>query len=166
MNTISRSNIKRFLLAASVALALPLGVMAYGDPHPGGHRGCGPMGGEMMSHHLKALNLTEAQRDKVFEIMHTQAPAMRDKAKALRKTEDDLRALSASADYSDAKAKALAEASARAMADMSLARARSERQIYELLTPEQRKQLAEMKPLADASHGRGHGEGRMTPSAR
>lgn len=126
----------------------------------------------MMPPHLRGLNLTEAQRDKIFEIMHAQAPAMRDKAKALRKAEDELRALTAAADYSDAKAKSLADAGAKAMSEMTLARAKAERQVFEVLTPEQRKQLAEMKASGEPGRGRGDGprgmggEGRMAPPAR
>ncbi len=165
MKAISHGNIKRFLVAASVALAVPLTAVAF-QGHPGGHHGCGDfamqggpgMGGEMMPPHLRGLNLTEAQRDKIFEIMHAQAPVMRDKAKALRKAEEDLRALTAAADYSDAKAKSLADAGAKAMSEMTLARAKAERQVFEVLTPEQRKQLAEMmasgEPGAVAATGR------------
>jgi periplasmic protein CpxP/Spy len=180
MKTVPHGNIKRFLVAASVALAVPLSAAAF-PGHPGGHYGCGDfaghggpdmMGGEMMPPHLRSLNLTEAQRDKIFEIMHAQAPAMRDRAKALRKAEDDLRALTAAADYSDAKAKSLADAGAKAMSEMMLARAKAERQVFEVLTPEQRKQLAEMKASGEPGRGRGEGprgmggEGRMPPPGR
>ncbi len=180
MRTIQRGNIKRFLVAASVALAIPLTAAAF-QGHPGGHHGCGDfarhggpgmMGGDMMPPHLRGLNLTEAQRDKIFEIMHAQAPAMRDQAKALRKAEDDLRGLTAAADYSDAKARSLADTAAKAMSEMTLARVKAERQVFEVLTPEQRKQLAEMKASGESGRGRGDGprgmggEGRMPPLAR
>ena len=164
MTTLTSSNIKRFLVAASVALAIPLGAAAF-QGEPGGHPGCGHfagrggpgMGGEMMLPHLRGLNLSEAQRDKIFEIMHAQAPLMREKAKAVRKAEDDLRALAAADDYSDAKARALADMAAKAISEMSLARARAERQVFETLTPEQRKQLADSR--ASGSPGRGRGDG-------
>ena len=170
MKTVSHGTIKRFLAAAGVALAVPLTAAAFQGPH-GGHRGCGDfaahggpgMGGGMMPPHLHGLNLTEAQRDKVFEIMHAQAPAMREKGKAVFKAEADLRALTVSPDYSDAKARSLADAAAKAMAEMTLARAKAERQVFEVLTPEQRKQLAEMKP-SDGPRGMG-GDGRMPPPA-
>lgn len=179
MTTISQGSIRRFLVAASIALAIPLTAMAVPGAR-GAHHGCGGfamhggpgMGGEMMPPHLRALNLTEPQRDKVFEIMHSQAPAMRDKAKAWRKAEDELRALTASPDYSDAKARSLADAAAKAMAEMTLARAKAERQVFEVLTPEQRKQLAEMKPSDEPRRGGGDGprgmggDGRMPPPAR
>ncbi|QLQ24017.1 MAG: Spy/CpxP family protein refolding chaperone [Dechloromonas sp.] len=162
--TISQGNIKRFLAAAGIALALPLTAAAFPGPH-GGHHGCGDfaahggpgMGGGMMPLHLRGLNLSEPQRDKIFEIMHTQAPAMRDKAKAWRKAHDELRALAAVPDFSDAKARSLADAAAKAMAEMTLARARAEHQVFAVLTPEQRKQLAEMKPSDEPRRGRGDG---------
>ena len=180
MRTIQHGNIKRFLVAASVALAIPLTAAAF-QGHPGGHHGCGDfarhggpgmMGGDMMPPHLRGLNLTEAQRDKIFEIMHAQAPVMREKGKAVFKAEADLRALTASPDYSDAKARSLADAAAKAMAEMTLARAKAERQVFEVLTPEQRKQLAEMKPSDEPRRGGGDGprgmggDGRMPPPAR
>lgn len=120
----------------------------------------------MLPQHLRGLNLTEAQQDKVFEIMHAQAPVMREKAKALRKAEGDLRALTSAPDYSDAKARALADSAAKALAEMTLARAKAERQVFDLLTPEQRKQMAEMKPAERGPRGMGAmgGDGgRMMP---
>ncbi len=179
MTTVHHHYIKRFLMAASVALAIPLSAAAF-HGEPGGHAGCGSfaghggpgMGGEMMPPHLHGLNLSEAQRDKIFEIMHAQAPAIREKAKAMRKADDDLRALASADDYSDAKARALADTAAKAMSEITLARARTERQVFEVLTPEQRKQLAEMKASGGPGRGRGDGprgmggDARMLPSAR
>jgi Spy/CpxP family protein refolding chaperone len=67
-------------------------------------------------------------------------PQMREKFKIVRKSHEDLRALTTSPQYDDAKAKALADAGARAMADIALLKARSEHDIYALLTPEQKAQ--------------------------
>lgn len=147
MKAISQGAIKRFLLAAGVALA----VSALA--HDGGPGTCGGQPGQGMPHHLMGLKLSESQRDKVFELMHAQAPSLREKAKILHRVEEDLRGLAASPEYSEAKARVLADVSARAMSDMSLARARMDRQILELLTPEQRKQLAEQKDGAGVRHG-------------
>lgn len=166
-------------MAASVALAIPLSAAAF-HGEPGGHPDCGNFvghggtgkGSEMMPPHLRGLNLSEAQRDKVFEIMHAQAPVMREKAKAVRKAEGDLRALTAADDYSEAKARALTDMAAKAMAEMTLARTKVERQVYEVLTPEQRKQLADLKAAGGPGRGlddgqRGmNGKGPMPPPAR
>lgn len=144
MKMIPEGPVKRFLMTAGLAMAVPMTVLA--------HDGCGPMGGgmgmamsgEMNMHHLRGLNLSEAQRDKIFEIMHAEAPQMRERGKAIRKAHEELRALGASADYSDARAQALADASAKTMAEMALAHVRLEHKIVEVLTPEQRQQFADM----------------------
>ena len=167
MTNISPRGVVRYLAVAALALAIPLSVLANpagpreagGGGHCSGMEGRGPMGkrggergGEMRPHYLRALNLTEAQRDKVFEVMHAQAPVMREKAKAHFAAEEGLRQLAATPDYSEAKARVLADGLGKSVAEMALARAKSDRQIFDILTPEQRKQLAEMKPGADGMH--------------
>lgn len=159
---ITFSSIRRFLLAAGIAAAIPLSASAL-QGHAGAPGACGggmpdgagkhAMGGDPLPPYLHGLNLSEAQRDKVFAIMHAQAPVMRDRAKALHKVEDDLRALAVTPDYSEAKARALADAAAKAMAEMALARTKVDRQVFEILTLEQRKQLAERKPGGEPPHG-------------
>lgn len=161
----------RLLGAAGIALALPLAAQAQpvpdyyggfladampirsaspGDPMPGcrdsgapgPHRAFGgpddPLSGPPL---LRELSLTEAQRDKVFAILHAQAPAFREKAKAARRAQDDLRALANSTQYDATKAKSLAEAAARAFSGLALLRAESDHQIYLALTDDQRLQL-------------------------
>lgn len=113
--------------------------------------------------YLRQLNLSEAQRDWVFEIMHGQAPAMREKVKAARNAEESLRKLVLSTEYTEPKARALSDGAAKATADLSLAQAMAERQIYEGLTAEQRSQLAKLKAAGKAPmDGRG-GERRPPP---
>lgn len=114
---------------------------------------------------LRGVNLSEAQRDKVFEIMHAQAPAMRERAKAEQKVNEELRKLAAASDYSEAKARALSEAIGKAAAESALARVKVDRQIADVLTPEQRKQLAEARAQADVPRSPA-GEGRNPPPVR
>lgn len=82
-------------------------------------------------------------------------PYLRDKAKAVQRAEADLRGLALAADYSEIMARTLAYASARAMAEMTLARVAIDRQVLEVLTPEQRKQALEVKPEREAARGDG-----------
>jgi len=167
---VPKLSLKRFLVAAAVSLAVPLAALAVGQR--AGACGVGPgMDGGKMPPYLHSLNLSEAQRDKVFEIMHGQAPAMRDKGKAVRHAEEALRALARSPDYSEAKARELSDGAAKAMAEMSLAHLKVERQVYEILTPEQRKKLAEVKASGEpamAMHGERHRDGgdRLSPPGR
>lgn len=141
-----------FMLAGSLALALP----ADAQPNLDGAPRCGgpnrPTGMARMPEEkplpflMHGLNLSDEQRDKIFSLMHAQAPAMRDQAKAVHKTQMELRRLGMSGEYSEAKAKTLAEENAQAMAKMALMHARTAAQIYLILTPEQRKQVEERKP--------------------
>ena len=164
MTNISPRGVVRYLAVAALALAIPLSVLAnpaapreaFGAGHCSGMDGRGPMGkrggergDEMRPHYLRGLSLTEAQRDKVFGVMHAQAPRMREKAKVHLAAEEALRQLTAAPDYSELKARALADTLGKSVAEMALARAKVDRQIFDLLTAEQRKQLAEMKPGAD-----------------
>lgn len=156
---------KRLLVAAGIALAVPLAAMAY----PGGkagacdgkdgmrqtsmHGGHGMMGDKMAMRGLHRLDLSEAQQDKIFDIMHAQAPAMRDQMKSLRKSEKELQALKATPDYSEAKARQLVDQIAKQRADMEMSRLQAERKVMDILTPEQRKQLAEKKPAKRDERG-------------
>lgn len=140
-----------FMLASSIALGLPLAAGArpmMGEPDSCG----GPMqmmgergmsGGNHLPPFLRDLNLSDTQRDRIFDLMHAQAPAMREQAKAMRKSQMELRQLGLSGEYSEAKAKALADANAQAMAKMGQLQASSSHQVYLLLTPEQQKRLEE-----------------------
>ena len=167
MTNISPRGVVRYLAVAALALAIPLSVLAnpanptnpreaVGVGHCSGMDGRGPMGkqggergDEMRPHYLRGLNLTEAQRDKVFGVMHAQAPGMREKAKAHLAAEEALCQLAAAPDFSEVKARALGDTLGKSVAEMALVRAKADRQIFDLLTAEQRKQLAEMKPGAD-----------------
>jgi periplasmic protein CpxP/Spy len=137
MMNISSGGIRRFLVAAILSLSIPLVVKAA--PEFLG------MGAEEMGGVLHGLSLSEAQHDQVFKIMHAQAPLMREKSKALRKAEDNLRRLATSADFSEASAKLQADALARAMSEVALLRIYTDHQVFELLSAEQRQQLAECK---------------------
>ncbi len=170
MNKTSPLNLKRIAAVAAVALALPLAAVAAPGERGPQRGGCGAMGahagfahpgmgGDGLQRKLHRLNLSEAQRDRIFDIMHAQAPILRNNMKALHKAQGDLRALTAAADYSEAKAKELADAAAAATGEMALNRAKAERQVYDVLTPEQRQQLAEMK----AERPRQRGDGPRRP---
>jgi len=151
---------KRLLVAAGIALAVPLAAMAYPggkagacDGKDGMHGGHGMMGDKMTMRGLHRLDLSEAQQDKIFDIMHAQAPAMREQMKSLRNSEKELQALKATPDYSEAKARQLVDQIAKQRADMEMSRLQAERKVMDILTPEQRKQLAETKPAKRDERG-------------
>ncbi len=158
-----------FTVAGSLALAVPFLVAAQASPdgtpqaapsrmigqqhahwrHGGaeGHRGGDAM---MMSgrhgqgdRFLRGLNLSDQQRDRIFEIRHAAEPKMREQAKALRETRDEFAKLALSSDYDEAKVKTLADRNAQAISEMAQLRARNMNEIYKVLTPEQQAKVQE-----------------------
>lgn len=122
----------------------------------GGQMGCA-MGGQMGDHmagmkgqhdglrFLRGLDLSEQQHDRIFEIVHRQAPAMRERTKALNRTRQELGALAMSAQYDEGRAKALSDGLASVTAEMALERVRTANAVWQVLTPEQRRQVEERR---------------------
>jgi len=102
--------------------------------------------------YLMGLHLSDDQDDRVFGIFHSVAPEMRERSKAARKARDALREMSQSAQYDAAKAASLAQALGAAENQLALLRARTDHEIYLLLTPDQRARVAE-GPHEDRPHG-------------
>jgi periplasmic protein CpxP/Spy len=167
MNTTSskmKQNLKRMAAGVGLALALPLAAFAQTGPAAGGPDGRmgpphhmrggfmhanmerGPGGQGHWGHHrgagfLRGIDLTDAQRDRIFAIRHAAEPQAYEKFKLLRKSHEELRGMATSANYDEARAKAAIDAGARAQADLALLRVRNEHEIFALLTPEQKAQV-------------------------
>lgn len=108
----------------------------------GGMPFAGPgMGGRPPFAH--GVELSDAQEDKVFAILHAEQPYLREQGKAAAKAHEALRALGRAEQYDDAKAAALAKEAATAMANIALQHVRTEQKLLAVLTPEQRKKQAE-----------------------
>lgn len=161
---------KRLALGAA-AFTLPLAVMAFGPmsegpgscapmPHVGNSRLL-PMPGMfpdapppgLMPPFLHHLELSDEQQDKVFNLLHDQAPKARDSFKAAAKAMEELQRLSSSDNFDTNKARSLAEAHGRAIAQMILIHAELDAKVHALLTPEQRKQFDETRSKAESCIG-------------
>jgi len=132
-------------------------------PPDGGHRHEAMGGGPELCPgfpFLRGVELSEAQKDKLFELFLAQARSLRDKVKALQKADADLRA-AAGAD--EARLRPLVDARARAWSELTLQHLRQERQALEVLTPEQRRQVEELRAQDLARKAKG-GRG-MEPAA-
>ncbi|HEX7984719.1 MAG TPA: Spy/CpxP family protein refolding chaperone [Duganella sp.] len=161
MNT-KKTGVHKRLLA--MAMALPLlamggaGANEMGGEHPpmmhNGPDRDGPPDGPRMDggmppfigpgmigrpSFMRGVELSEAQEDKIFTILHEEKPYLREQGKAAAKANEALRELAGADKYDDAKAAALAQAAATAMANIALQRARTEQKLLAVLTPEQRK---------------------------
>lgn len=94
---------------------------------------------------LRGLALSEAQDDKVFGILYAQMPTMREQMRDLRKAREALHELVRSENFSEDRASALTAAIGRSVAALALIHARTEASVWQVLTPEQRKQAAEQR---------------------
>jgi Spy/CpxP family protein refolding chaperone len=146
----------KHLVAGAVAIALPLAAVAHGlagdvaevcppMPHMGSPMAPPPHGmfpGVVLTPpHLRGLELTEAQQDKLFALLHEQAPTERERLKASLNAMEELRRSVASEHFDVGKARVLAETYAQALGQMALMHAELDAKVRALLTPEQRKQL-------------------------
>ena len=101
-----------------------------------------PSHGMGMQRMLRHLDLSDAQRDQVLKIFHDQSPAMHERVKAAR---EDLEKLASASGFDRARARAIADTEAKAISDMEVLRAESIARVRELLTPEQRAKLDQMR---------------------
>ena len=134
MYSLKRNHIAAFLLASSVALGVAPAAHAQGMPGHGMHGG-GPM---MM---LRGLDLTQAQRDQVFQIVHEQEPAVHEQMKQVRQARADLMKLAAADNFDQARAQQAADAQAKALSALAVMHAQSMNRVRAILTPDQRERL-------------------------
>lgn len=166
-------------LAATALITLAVGAMAPAQAEPGGGPGAcrtsmgggerhGPrgfdrFGGDESGPLLRGLDLSDAQRDRIFELRHAQEPRQREQMKQLRASREALQALARSASFDAAQAQTLADQHAKAVSAMALTRAEFASKLRALLTPEQRKTLDERRARLEEERGAGwrggHGGG-------
>jgi Spy/CpxP family protein refolding chaperone len=138
-----------FLIASSLALGIPLAADAQpmpGQVHARQHQEQGAS-----QRWLRRLNLTEAQRDQVFRIMHDSAPAMREQMKIVRGASQALREAALSGNFDRGRARQAADAQAKAMSELALMRAERMSQVVAILTPEQRQRLEQSRQRRERS---------------
>jgi Spy/CpxP family protein refolding chaperone len=141
-----------------------------GGPGPawhgfGGH-GPGAPGPDMPFGRMHGLKLSDAQQDKLFAIMHAQAPQRREHEKAIRKAHEGLRELAHADRFDDAKASALSRELGQAVAAEALLHARTAAQALAVLTPEQREQLRQHRQHGPSQRGRDGAERPQGPPDR
>ena len=156
-NTVSKLSFKQVLAVAIVAISLPAtiafadnGASDHHDMSKGEHCERGDivhhgMGEPGMPPYLHELQLSSAQKDKLFAITYPQIPAMRDAHKQRTQLMEELRATVEADTFDDAKAQQLADKAASLEKEKVLTMARNDAKIFALLTPEQRNKAREFK---------------------
>jgi protein CpxP len=90
---------------------------------------------------LLGIELSEAQQDAVFDLMHAQAPVERTLEKKAAKALNELHRLGSSDRFNTKQARALADNYAQALAQLVYNQAENDSKLRALLTPEQRQQV-------------------------
>ena len=146
----------KLAVITALAIALPFSAISHAEStnkakhcQHGGERGHFQGKGQ---HHkmgvppyLMGLDLTEDQQDKVFAIMHAEAPNKYEGQKQHRKLIEELRSLSQADSFDQAKANQISDQLAKLEKDKALNMATSQAKVFALLTPEQRKKAREFK---------------------
>lgn len=101
------------------------------------------------------IHLSDAQQDKLFELRHAQAPALRKQFKELRSAHEALRALALTDAYDETRARVVVARAAQADTEIEMLQVRLQHEAYALLTPAQRKRIDECKPDAEGMPPRG-----------
>jgi Spy/CpxP family protein refolding chaperone len=131
--------------AFGMRASLP-GEPPWGPPPAPGNMSEGPL-----PPFLHGLTLTDDQQDRIFDLLHGQAPMARQLLRSLQKSRSQLHELGLSDKYDETAVRALADAQSKAEGDLTVLRAHTDHEILALLTPEQRRQIAK-----DAGDPGGH----------
>jgi Spy/CpxP family protein refolding chaperone len=132
---------------------------AEGEGHRGGH---GMRGGFMGDRFAEKLNLTDAQNEQMKQIkerFHESTKALRDEARGNR---EDMFAMLNGGTFDEAAVRAAAQEQANKHVEMEVSRARMMSEIFAILTPEQKAQLAAERQQMEQKRQQwrsGHGEG-------
>ena len=156
MKTRTRPGIRNLIIAATLA-ALPQIVLAHGPAEPSFH--CPPepspphgligapgtagmpLDGTGEPPWLRGIDLSEKQRDALFDLMHAQQPVQRTLEKKALRALDGLRRLAATDSFDVKAARALANDYAQAVGELTFNRAQADAQLRALLTAEQRQRV-------------------------
>jgi len=111
--------------------------------HHRGHHGDRALGGEGPGMMLRGIDLTEEQKTKVDELRKAATPEIHAALKEAFESRRALHELTVSGSFDEAKAREIAQKGADAMARASVLRAKTQSQMLAVLTPEQRKELAD-----------------------
>lgn len=144
---------KNLFLGLALSSALAVGsfaVAAQGAPGPGGPGGWGHHGGRHGMMDLHKLNLSDAQKASIKQIMKSSFGQNKSQFQALRQQRQAFEAMNPTDPGYQSAAASLAQAEGAATTARVQQMANVRAQIYAVLTPAQQSQLASMKAQQQA----------------
>lgn len=131
------------LTAAAAVLAVGLGTAVLAQGPGGTRRGPGGLGRGMFP--LGQLELTDAQREQVRQVMQRHGEDRQEVGKRLRTAHEAQREAIETVPVNEALIRSTSQALAAAQTDMALLQARIHSDIWNLLTPDQQAKAKELK---------------------
>lgn len=133
------------LMTAALAMAL-LATVAVAQEGPRGPHGDG-FGGPGMG--LRGLDLSDAQKTQVKQIMTAEKPTLKPLMQQEMQNHQLMTALVRGGSFEEAKAQTIATQEAQIHTQIAVERAKIDAQVYQLLTPDQKTKLAEREAKRD-----------------
>ena len=106
--------------------------------------GGGMYGGNMLGFYGRKLDLTDAQRAQVKDIMTKEKPTIQPMILQMAQGHQQLQQLVMSGTFDEAKVRALATQQTQNMTELTVQRARIASELYQVLTPDQKTKLSDM----------------------
>lgn len=168
---IKNSKLKTMLLGLAITAVIGAGLIAVGQPPwvRGGQGG--PGGPRFEGHFARILNLTDAQKTQIKALREQAQTAAKPYHEQIKPLREQLQKLIEAPAFDEAAARALDQQMMQAQIEIHVIHAKTEAAIFQLLTPEQKAKLTEMRQtmqdrrakeaLEDGGEGRPGGFGRL-----
>ena len=131
------------LASAALAIVLTAGAALAQNAGPmHGHRG-GAFGSPMFGFFGRQLDLSDAQKAQIKDIMTKERPTLKPLMQQLGNSQSQLRQLEMGS-FDEAQARTIATQQSQTMTELAVQRARVEAEMIQVLTPDQKSKLAEM----------------------
>lgn len=170
------SNISKLtttILTLVLALIFSSAIVSAQPPWARGGQGGpgqgGPGGGNMEDRFARLLSLTDAQKTQIKNLREQAQTASKPYFEQIKPITEQMQKLIEAPAFDEAAARTLAAKMAQVQTEIHIIQAKTEAAIYQLLTPEQRAKLAELrKAMQDGQDGppNGGGSGRRGPFGR
>jgi protein CpxP len=112
-------------------------------PTPPGNHAWG-MRGQMMGFPLKQLDLSDAQREQIRDVMHKEHSTMKPLMQQLHEMQQQLKQYSEGT-YNEAKVQALVAQQSQTLVQLKVQETRVHSEVFQLLTPDQQAKMKEIE---------------------
>lgn len=164
------TSLKTTILNLALTLIIGSCVVAVAQPPwARGGQGGGPGGGNVEDRFARLLSLTDAQKTQIKNLREQAQTASKPYFEQIKPITEQMHKLIEAPAFDEAAARALAQKMSQLQTEIHLIQAKTEAAIYQLLTPEQKAKLVELRKAMEDGQGGppdGGGGGRRGPFGR